>query len=324
MERGKKKALVDIKPKALSAAEVKTNEKTVLRFLSPELVSVGADEDISGFDKKPSWDVAVRYQDLKRLLSIPDPQKEKLKKRAIEGVLQRAKAILGSVMKPEKPVLLSYTEFIHSGQRGEIDLLSSFEAAFEKGINPSRQAVDIESLKFDSRQEKQNDVLLLMDASLSMTGEKIALLAVATAVVALCLPSRRLSLVSFASNAKLVKGFQEHLSISEIIARILEIPSHGLTNLEQGLSKALEVESLSHKRSANTILISDGKYTEGKDPTYLASRFEKLHALKLGRDIAGRALLRDLITQGHGQFFEARKIEDLPRTMYQAMRQLLR
>src|SRR4051812_43914046 len=67
--------------------------KAVMAFIAPELLLVGAPSDASGFEQKPSWDVAVRFQDLKRLGNIPAKEKARLKRRAIEGVLTRARAI---------------------------------------------------------------------------------------------------------------------------------------------------------------------------------------------------------------------------------------
>lgn len=280
------------------------------------------DEDISGYDKKPSWDVAVRYQDLKRLLSIPDKEKAKLKKRAVQGVLDRARRVLGSVLKPERSVTLDYREFQAAGGRGELDLSATFEEGLARGLSPG--AFDAEALRFDARVEKDQDIALVMDASLSMTGEKIALLAVAAAVVALCVPSRRLALLAFASQAKVIKPFGEELALETLVERVLEIPTMGLTNLELALKESLKLVDAAGKAGANVILITDGKYTEGKDPTPLAARFKKLHALKLGRDIAGRALLQDLVRGGNGRLFEVRRMPDLPRVMYGAMKSLLR
>ena len=163
-----------------------------------------------------------------------------------------------------------------------------------------------------------------MDASLSMRGEKIALLAVASAVVSLCLPPRRLSLMGFDSGIRWVKKFEEDLPIERIVERVLELPTGGFTNIELALQETEKTLSLFHKEKANVVLITDGKYTEGNDPTPLASHFPRLHVLKIGRDQAGRSLLFELCARGNGRFFEARKISELPNTMYKAMRTVLR
>jgi Mg-chelatase subunit ChlD len=276
-------------------------------------------QDASGFDQKPSWDVAIRFQDLKRLGNIPEKEKQRLKKRAIEAVMQRARLVLGSVIKPEKSELMDLETFNVSGQRGEIDILETVEEGLMHGGLPTR-----ESLRFNARVEKTKDLGIAMDASLSMTGEKLALLAVSAAVVALCVPTKNLALMGFDSRTKWIKRFGESLSVEALIERILELPAGGFTNVELALLEFLSTLDRTHKPQANIVLISDGKYTEGHDPIYLASRFKHLSVLKIGKDHAGRNLMQELSAKGNGRFFEARRISDLPRTMYGAIKTLLR
>lgn len=297
--------------------------KAVAAFIAPELVDVGAPQDIAGFEHRPSWDVAVRFQDLKRLGHIPEKEKTRLKRRAIEGILDRAHQVLGSVIKPERKVIVDHQTFIANGQRGELDILETLEEGLGRGFT-SRGVVPEEVLRFDARIDKVVDIALVMDASLSMTGEKIALLATSAAVVALCVPSARLSLMGFDSRAKWIKHFEEEFSVERVIEKVLELPTGGFTNLELALTETEKDLAKFRKDKANVILISDGKYTEGKDPTHLASRFKHLNVLKIGRDQAGRDLLLELTAKGNGQFFEVRRALDLPQTMYGAMKSLFR
>lgn len=292
-------------------------------FVAPELLDLHVVHDASGFESKKSWDVAVRFQDLKRLGNIPPKEKQLLRRRAIEGVLERAQAVLGSVLKPERNVVTDYAGFLEAGSRGELDVLATLDEELALG-GVSAQKHHQEYLRFDTRIEKQADIVLVMDASLSMRGEKIALLAVSTAVVALCVPSTRLSLMGFDSGVRTLKKFGEELSVEKIIERVLELPTGGFTNIELALQESLRAIRAAHKEHANVILISDGKYTEGADPSPLAKHFRHLNVLKIGRDQAGRELLQILTNSGNGRFFEARRIIDLPRTMYGAMKTLLR
>lgn len=263
--------------------------------------------------------MAVRFQDLKRFGHISDKEKQKLKKRAIQGILTRAHQILGSVLKPERTEILDYKKFLESGAKGELDILATLEEDMIKAMRG-----DVNVLRFDARLEKQNQIALVMDASLSMTGEKIALLGVAVAVVAICVPSASLSLMGFDSKVRWIKRLHTEMNLEKIVEGVLELPAGGFTNLELALQETLKALAADQKHQANVILISDGKYTEGGDPTYLAKRFDHLSVLKIGRDQAGRELLSDLTNLGSGKFFEARKISDLPRTMYGAMKALLR
>lgn len=238
-------------------------------------------------------------------------------------MLLRAHQILGSVLRPEKRALVDYRTFVESGQRGELDVLETLDEGFARGFTLGSM-MPPESLRFDTRLDKNNDIALVMDASLSMTGEKIALLAVSVAVVALCVPAPHLSLMGFDSRTRWIKRFGEQLSVEEIVERVLELPAGGFTNLELALGETAKTIHGQHRDRANVILITDGKYTEGGDPTYLAPKYKHLNVLKIGRDQAGRELLLELTSRGNGRFFEARHINELPRTMYGAMRTLLR
>ena len=129
---------------------------------------------------------------------------------------------------------------------------------------------------------------------------------------------------SIDSRARWIKRFGEELTPEMVVEKVLELPAGGFTNMELAITETLNALARSHRERANVILISDGKYTEGADPAPLAARFKHLNVLKIGRDQAGRELLQELSTRGNGRFFEARRIEDLPRTMYGAMKSLLR
>lgn len=263
----------------------------------------------------------MRYQDLKKFGHIPDKEKQRLKKRAIQGVIERARAVVGPAWRPQIQKTVDLTELASRGLEGELNISETLEETIGRG---NKEHISEKSLRFDAKVERDTPVALIMDASLSMTGEKIALLAVAAAVVALSVPSQNLLLMGFDSKVRWIKKFGSEMSLEGIVEGVLELPAGGFTNLETALEgMSLAINSPALKRT-NVILISDGKYTEGKDPTPLAKKFKKLHVLKIGRDQAGRPLLRELVRQGNGSFFEARKMADLPKTMYSAMRSLLR
>ncbi|MBI3557355.1 MAG: VWA domain-containing protein [Deltaproteobacteria bacterium] len=305
------------------AEKISKLKKGTAAFIAPELVDSGLPSDVSGYEVKPSWDVAIRFQDLKRLGNIPPKEKAVLRRRAIEGVLARAYDILGAVIKPERHQIVDFKTFIESGQRGELDVLSTLDEELARGYS-RKTLVSEDVLRFDARLERDVDIALVMDASLSMTGEKIALLAVSTAVVALCVKPTRLSLMGFDSKVRWIKRFGEELPIEKLVERVLELPAGGFTNMELALNETAVALSRQNKERANVILIGDGKYTEGGDPSQLAERFRHLNVLKIGRDQAGRDLMLELSARGQGKFFEARRISDLPRTMYGAMKRLLR
>jgi hypothetical protein len=72
------------------------------------------------------------------------------------------------------------------------------------------------------------------------------------------------------------------------------------------------------------VLLSDGKYTAGRDPAYLAPRFSHLVVLKMGRERASLDLCRELAQRGSGALREVGEVEELPAVMYGVVKDLLR
>ena len=265
--------------------------------------------DLTGYDQKTSWDVSVHFQSIKRYAHVTDIVKKKLKQRAVEGILGRARDLVGQVSRPERIVSLNQKEFEERALRGEID----FDSTLESG-----------ELYFEAKEPIERKIALLMDCSMSMKGEKIALLGVAVVAVAMAVSPRSLCLLGFDSKAKWIKHFSEDLTLSEIAERILDLPAGGFTNMELGFEEMLRELDQVRAPDARVILVGDGKYTEGRDPLFLADRFRHLHVLKLGADQGGRELLKVIAERGSGRFFEARKFLDLPKTLYETVRTVSR
>jgi len=177
---------------------------------------------------------------------------------------------------------------------------------------------------------RSHPINFCVDTSLSMTGEKLALTAVALAVVLLEFQDDPIGIVAFENEAKVLKKSNERLTLQQLIERFLDVPSHGYTHLEAGIKEALSQERRGGTRAGgrskppSTVLITDGKYTAGKDPTYLAAKFSHLIVLKMGQDSTSLGLCRDLARQGHGVCKEVSEYDALPPVMYNVVKDLLR
>jgi len=121
---------------------------------------------------------------------------------------------------------------------------------------------------------------------------------------------------------------EERTSIHQIIERFLDVPAQGYTDLEEGMKVALKchahLSGQQRGRPVSTLLLTDGKYTAGRDPTYLASSFEHLVVLKMGGEKASRALCRELALRGSGALIEVPELEVLPQIMYGVVKDLIR
>src|SRR5262249_6557277 len=114
--------------------------------------------------------------------------------------------------------------------------------------------------------------------------------------------------------------------IQDLVERFLDVPAQGYTHLEDGLKASLKLirssEMTQHGGPASTVLLSDCKYTAGRDPAYLAPRFTHLVVLKMGRERASLGLCRELARKGHGALREVGDLEALPQVMYGVVKDL--
>jgi hypothetical protein len=237
--------------------------------------------------------------------------------RAIEAVLQRGREALGPIQKPYHYESKSWAEIEGTAVEAELDVEATLEAA-------SVVAGGWREPQFKVRREKDHGLILVLDTSLSMKGEKLALLAVSVAAVALSLPRETFAIFGFDSEIHPIKEFDEPVDAAECVRRVMSIPPGGFTNLELGLKHATQAMHSSRFRSARVILISDGRYTEGRHPGELAKALPFLYAVKIGKDPTGRDLMRDLGLSGLGGFTEVREMPDLPRVLLSGIRSWVR
>jgi Mg-chelatase subunit ChlD len=180
----------------------------------------------------------------------------------------------------------------------------------------------------DYERSRSQPLVLCLDTSLSMQGEKLALMGVAVGVVLLQFPEDPVGVIGFDDAGRVLKRPDEAVGVVELVERLLDVPGLPYTNLEAGLACALEMAQGaargSRGRPVSTVLVTDGKYTAGSDPAHLASRFAHLAVLKVGTDRAGLPLCRELAARGQGAVREAGDLAALPLVMYGAIQELLR
>ena len=273
-----------------------------------------------------SWDVAVRYQELKRRLVRRGGDPRVIRRLSADAILERAREVLGSVVHPTEARVASLRELPGNAEQPDFDFDESLECSplALAGLSPLTE----DDIWMTYTVHRRQGVVLTVDTSLSMTGEKLALTAVAIAVVLLQFPEDPVGIVAFENEAKVIKRPEERISIHQLVERFLDVPAQGYTHLEDGMKAALSVmraaSAAGQGRPASTVLLTDGKYTAGRDPAYLASRFPHLVVLKMGREKASLGLCRELAQKGSGALREVGELESLPLIMYGVVKDLLR
>ena len=272
----------------------------------PEEVGDGPLEQSQQRELPEGWDAATSYHKLKRQLS-PE-QRTIARERAIQAILDRAYALLRHAARPTRRVEDGFPA------EGELDL----DATLERVRPWSPQDLRVERV-----QPREADVIAILDMSLSMTGPKIALTALATAILRLRLD--HVAVVHFDTKAHKLVGINEPVSPRELVRRVLEVPAQGYTNIEAGLKRSWRELSRGHRRERVGILMSDGMANMGADPARAAQRFPVLHIVQVGsEEKLGTETCRRMAEAGHGRVYRAPTYEELPVVVRRLVRDVFR
>lgn len=188
---------------------------------------------------------------------------------AAGAVLRRAGRLVGPLRGATKLV----REPVLEPWSGELDV----EATVENLVGKTHPEVG--DLIMQRRAERRRQVVLMIDTSLSMAGEKAALAAVAAAVLALKVALGDLAVVLFADAARAIVRFGEEAPPDEIVRRMLAVPCGGGTDLSAALVAGHAELARGRDPRRCGLLVSDGVFTSGVDPRPAAAGFGPLHVL---------------------------------------------
>ena len=259
------------------------------------------------------WKIAVNLTRGDRRLTNPDLRfyAEKL---AAQAVLQKAAKLVG----PMRAATHTVREPLREPYAGELDVETTLDNILGK---PYPEPGDWVS---SHREERRHEVVLMVDTSLSMQGENMAIAAVAAAVLALKLRPEDLAIVAFEEHASSITSLGVKDYPPEVVRRMLDQPVRGYTNIEEALELgAEEIERGRNPRRAG-LLITDGVATAGGDPRPLAHRFPKLFVLLTEDYKMNPELCRELADSAHGDVFPVRSFRHLPSRLLTVANRLLR
>ena len=147
----------------------------------------------------------------------------------------------------------------------------------------------------------RRSVLLLVDVSGSMRGERVRTAAAAVGALAAELSRDNLAVVAFWSDAAMLSRLGQHVPPQVLLDTMLRIPAKGLTNIGWPLRVAARELARVPARDARAVLLSDCVHNAGPDPRPFAARLPRLDVLL---DTAGEQdaeLARELARLGHGR-----------------------
>ena len=285
------------------------------------------EEDVSiDLASASSWDVATRYHEFKSKPSLKKLARH-LRRLSASAILERAQAVMGSMVHPMDLHSRPWSELPADAEQIDFDVEETLENA-PQILSGSAADITEQDIWMSYSTPRRQSIVLSVDTSLSMTGEKLALTAVALAVVLLEFPNDPIGIVAFENEAKILKRPDEKVTVQQLVERFLDVPAQGYTHLEDGMRVALELvrntQAHGKGRPPSAVLLTDGKYTAGRDPAYLAAKFPHLIVLKMGKERASLGLCRELAQKGKGSLREVGELEVLPTIMYGLIKDLLR
>lgn len=217
----------------------------------------------------------ARAREIARRMSIPRPLRDSRSRRGV-GEL---------------------TSMAWSGGSDELDLDRTLESI---AGTPVPEAGDI---VVRERVRQRRSVVLVVDVSGSMKGERVRTAAATVGALAGELARDQLAVVAFWSDAAVLVRLGEQVAPLAVLDLLLRVPTQGLTNVSFALETAARQLAGVPPRDARVLLLSDCVHNAGPDPRLTAARLPRVDVLldtsgeqdvELGRDLArlGRGRLR--------------------------------
>jgi Mg-chelatase subunit ChlD len=161
------------------------------------------------------------------------------------------------------------------------------------------------------RVRTRRSVLLLVDVSGSMRGERVRTAAATVGALAAELSRDDLGVIAFWSDAAVLSRLGQRVPPQTLLDTMLRIPAKGLTNIAFPLQTAARELARVPARDARAVLLSDCVHNAGPDPRPFAARLPRLDVLL---DTSGEQdpdLARELARLGHGRLRRIRTYTDV-------------
>ncbi|WP_261166676.1 vWA domain-containing protein [Microbacterium sp. Marseille-Q6965] len=190
----------------------------------------------------------------------------------------------------------------YRGGSDDIDLDRTIEVLAERPVPED------EDIVVRDRVRTRRSVVLAIDVSGSMRGERVRTAAAAVGALAAELAHDALAVIAFWSDAAILQKLGHAVPPSDVLDALLRIPARGLTNVAFPLELAARQLARVPVRDARVLLLSDCVHNAGPDPRPFAARLPRVDVLldasgekdvELGREIAARGRGVIKIVRGH-------------------------
>jgi Mg-chelatase subunit ChlD len=242
------------------------------------LVAAGGDPEFA-----PDPETLRRAREIAARLAMPRPRRDR--------TARRGRGEVASVP--------------YRGGSDDIDMDRTLEQLAEHPVP------DDEDIVVRERITTVRSVVLLVDLSGSMRGERVRTAAATVGALAAELAKDNLAVIAFWSDAAVLAHLGQHVAPERLIETMLRTPARGLTNVAFPLQVAARELARVPARDARAVLLSDCVHNAGPDPRPFAARLPRLDVLL---DTSGEQdpdLARDLARLGRGRLRQARGYRDV-------------
>lgn len=177
----------------------------------------------------------------------------------------------------------------------EIDLDRTIEVLAERRVLGEHDVI------VRDRVRSPRSVVLAIDVSGSMRGERIRTAAAALGALGGELSRDHLAVLAFWSDAAWLSHLGVHTPAEKLVEALVQIPARGLTNVAFPLDVAARELARARSNDARVLLLSDCVHNAGPDPRPLAARLPRLDVLLDATGERDGELARELVRLGRGR-----------------------
>jgi Mg-chelatase subunit ChlD len=174
-----------------------------------------------------------------------------------------------------------------------------------------RRLVEEEDIVVRVPHSRRRSVVLLVDASGSMKGDKALLAAAAVGALSGELRDDELTVVAFWKDAAILTSGSQRISPARVLEDLAALPAEGLTNIHVALRVGAVELARSSARERLAILVSDGVHNAGPDPRTAVGALPRLHVLLETDGEHDADLAADLARLGGGRLAPVRSAGDV-------------
>ena len=193
----------------------------------------------------------------------------------------------------------------YRGGADDIDLDATVARIAGRGV------VEEDDIVVRERIAAVRSVVLLVDVSGSMRGERVRTAAATVGALAAELSRDNLAVIAFGADAAVLCHLGQRVSSQALVESMLRIPARGLTNVAFPLQVAAGELARIPARDARVLLLSDCVHNAGPDPRPFAARLPRLDVLLDATGEQDRWLGGELARLGRGKFRVAASYRDV-------------